>query len=158
MNTRQTIFVSVFVILLILLGAWWYFGFSLDFMRFFAAEPLRSPAAQPPRQTVGPETPVPPAGSVGCLVITRSVGVGSNVIVNASGGNGTYSWFAPEGTPSTGTGATFTTSYAVPGRKQITVQGGRTSASDPAGSTNTTTGTQFVDSVACIVNILSTQR
>lgn len=39
MDTRKTIFASVVVVLLIALGAWWYFGFSLDFMRFFAAEP-----------------------------------------------------------------------------------------------------------------------
>ncbi len=39
MNTRQTLLVVLAVLLIGGLAVWWYFGFSLGFMRFFAAEP-----------------------------------------------------------------------------------------------------------------------
>ncbi len=42
-RTRKTIFGSVIAVLLIALIVWWYSGFSLDFMKFFAAEPESLP-------------------------------------------------------------------------------------------------------------------
>lgn len=39
MNTRQILLVTLAILLMVGVGVWWYFGFSLDFMRFFAAEP-----------------------------------------------------------------------------------------------------------------------
>lgn len=38
-STRKAIFVSLGVVFLLLVGVWWYSGFSLEFMKFFAAEP-----------------------------------------------------------------------------------------------------------------------
>ncbi len=38
MNTRKTLFALFAILLVGGLGVWWYFGFTLDFMRFFAAD------------------------------------------------------------------------------------------------------------------------
>ena len=38
-STRTKLLVGIVVCLVLLVGVWWYFGFSLGFMRFFAAEP-----------------------------------------------------------------------------------------------------------------------
>lgn len=39
-SRRAFILTIVLFLLLALLGVWWYFGFSVDFMRFFAAEQI----------------------------------------------------------------------------------------------------------------------
>jgi hypothetical protein len=38
-RTRQTILLILGILVIGLLAAWWYSGFSLEFMRFFASEP-----------------------------------------------------------------------------------------------------------------------
>jgi len=38
-STRNKVLIGVALLLVVLIGAWWFSGFSLDFMRFFAAEP-----------------------------------------------------------------------------------------------------------------------
>ena len=69
MNTRQVALVIVGILLLGGLAFWWYTGFSLDFMRFFAAEPGVTGFA--PGQTVSGQLCRAPAGctcqAVQCL-------------------------------------------------------------------------------------------
>lgn len=147
---RKTFLVSVIIILLILLGVWWYFGFSLEFSKFFASDNLPRGSDQP-RETVGPATPlatpIPPAGAVTCTVVNGTAQVGGRVVATATGGNGTYAWTAPEGTPGSGSGTAFTTAYDTPGRKLITVLSARGGSNNQGGA-----GGQ-IDSYACPVII-----
>jgi hypothetical protein len=52
-------------------------------------------------------------------------------------------WFAPQGTPSEGSGDSFRVTYATPGAKQVTIQVPRTD------------GSQGVDSDTCLVTVLA---
>jgi hypothetical protein len=192
MNTRKTIFVSVVVLLLVLLGVWWYFGFSLQFSKFFAAEPstgtptgtcVARPAcldAQPrcliaepaegwcpvatPKGTCLPRPacldtkpacaiaepaegwcPATNTGMVACSPATQIVKVGALASLTATGGTGSYTWFAPQGNP-TGTKigtAAFSLSYNAVGTKKVTVQSARAPAGSPF--------SDYIDSVACTV-------
>lgn len=57
-------------------------------------------------------TPTPPiVGYLQCNPSQTWASYGQDVTLNAWGGNGAYSWSAPEGTPSSGTGSTFKTRY-----------------------------------------------
>ncbi|MCI0619951.1 hypothetical protein L0Y40_02890 [Candidatus Wolfebacteria bacterium] len=65
---------------------------------------------------------VPPNNPVSCSPSSQSVPINSSATLTASGGNGLYSWAATNGAlPSTGTGATFSTSKFNPGSSSITV-------------------------------------
>jgi len=136
MNTRQTLMVSIAILLIAGVAVWWYFGFSIDFMRFFAA----STDVTAPAGVVASEAP-PASIVVSCAPETQNVKLGISATVSATGGNGTYEWFAPMGTPATGTGASFSVIYAGVGTKKVTVQSPR---GDNSGN---------VDSVECTVNI-----
>jgi len=134
-TTRKAIFIVLGVVFFALLGAWWYFGFSLDFMRFFAAEPdVTSP------------TPTVTADAWGrrvvCAPATQTVAPGAAATLTATGGSGTYEWFAPQGSPKEGVGSTFTVTYAAAGTKQVTVQSVLTS-DNPDQPT--------IDNVACTI-------
>ena len=50
-----------------------------------------------------------------CTPSAQTVDVQQNASFTASGGNGTYSWDATHGTPSSGTGSSFTTKFTSPG-------------------------------------------
>ncbi|HUO75634.1 MAG TPA: hypothetical protein VMU12_01800 [Candidatus Paceibacterota bacterium] len=57
-------------------------------------------------------TPTPPyVGYLQCNPSQTWAMYGQDVTLNAWGSNGTYSWSAPEGNPSSGTGSSFTTRY-----------------------------------------------
>lgn len=134
--SRRTMILSVVVfVLLLLLGIWWYFGFSIDFMQFFAAQftPTPIPAETQPVNTNRSPTPMPPTvapspsggpnrsptpmpavtqppvaggAQVACSPLTQNGSVGQAVTLTANGGAGLYSWYAPQGSPATqGTGA-----------------------------------------------------
>lgn len=126
-RTRQTVLI-VFLVFLVLFGAaWWYMGFTFDLSRFFAAEPFPTASG------------TPQATAVRCTPNSRTVAVGANAAFLAQDGSAPYQWFAPNGSPATGTGASFTVSYSTPGTKKVTVQAQR-SVYRPE-----------VDSVACTV-------
>jgi len=61
--------------------------------------------------------PPPPS----CTATPPSVLVGQQTILSASGGDGTYSWDIPDGTPPSGTGPSIPTSYSTAGFKTVTV-------------------------------------
>ncbi len=122
-NIRTTILASVIVVLLLALGAWWYFGFSLDFMKFFAAEPSVTPGIS----------------MVSCLPAIQTVQVGAQATITVSGGADLYTWYAPEGSPATGQGLDFSVSYVTAGTKKVTVESQRVGDAT------------YVDSVACTV-------
>lgn len=124
-HTRTTILASVVVVLLLALGAWWYFGFSLDFMKFFAAPGYLGP---PDRVVI-----------VSCSPVTQTVQVGVAVKLSTTAAFPNASWYAPEGSPATGQGLNFSVTYATAGTKKVTVQSQR--SGDPA----------YVDSVPCTV-------
>ncbi|MEK7638228.1 MAG: hypothetical protein AAB375_02275 [Patescibacteria group bacterium] len=124
-NTRTTILASVVVVLFLALGAWWYFGFSLDFMRFFAAPAYLGP---PDRATI-----------VSCSPATQTVQAGALATLTTVKGFEAARWYAPEGSPATGQGFTFSVTYATAGIKKVTVEAER--AGSPV----------YVDSVACTV-------
>lgn len=158
MNIRKTILVLFVILLVGGLAVWWYFGFTLDFMRFFAADtgvvgPVKS---APPgcyyqevqcfRAPCDPVLVCPSSsptggGMVQCSPTTQTVQVGAQTTVTATSGSGTYSWFAPESNlPSrVSETATFSVSYRTSGTKKVTVQ-------SPRGD-----GSSNIDSVACTV-------
>jgi hypothetical protein len=129
-STRKFIFILLAIVLVALIAVWWYSGFSLDFMRFFAAELTPSPS---PQASPAPGTPVI------CIPNSQAVNVGQQTTLNASAGAGSYTWYAPQGSPDTGTGSSFSVSYPTSGIKKITVEG-------PRGD-----GQGTIDSVVCTV-------
>lgn len=74
-------------------------------------------------------------GGPTCSPSSTSAAVNQAVTFTASGGNGTYNWQASGGNPSSGTGSSFTVSYAAAGTYSVTV----TSASQTATCTVTVT-------------------
>lgn len=138
MNTRQTILVSIAILLVCALAVWWYLGFSLDFMRFFAADPgvVETTVTSP-----SPTTQTPASTVVSCSPDAQSVKVGVATELLGFGGNNSYEWFAPGGTPGTATGKNFSVTYDAVGTKQVTVQSQR---GDGSGN---------VDSVQCTIEV-----
>lgn len=59
-----------------------------------------------------------------CSAQPGTVAPGQATNLTATGGSGTYSWSAPGGSPATGTGTTWTTSFATSGVSTVQVQGG----------------------------------
>ncbi|TSC75001.1 MAG: exported protein of unknown function [Parcubacteria group bacterium Gr01-1014_30] len=68
--------------------------------------------------TVGAPPPPPP---VSCSPSSSGIIAGSSATFTAAGGNGSYSWSAPGGSPSSGTGSSFTATYTTSGTYYITV-------------------------------------
>ena len=64
-----------------------------------------------------------------CLPPTQNVNPGQLASLSASGGTGSYSWSAPGGATTTGTGATFSTSYATAGTRTVQVTSGEQTVS-----------------------------
>ena len=157
-------------VLLALLGVWWYFGFSVDFMRFFAVEQIPgvtntptvtkgtdsscvAPAGCTCQQVQCVQAPCDPiivcpsgdnTGSVSCVPAQQMTTVGQIAQLNAQGGTGSVTWFAPGGVLATsGSDSEMVgVSYSSKGIKKVTVQ--RARLVNGAAS-------QFVDSVACTV-------
>jgi hypothetical protein len=160
-RTRQSVLLVLGLIIALLLGAWWYSGFSLEFMRFFAAEPgptddgKLSPSPLPAgcyyqdvQCITAPCDPIvvcpsPSQAQVECDPLTQSVKVGVAATLTATGGDGSYDWFSPGGDP--GGSVAETVSYQVVydavGTKIVTVQAGR--AGNPA----------VEDTMACTVTV-----
>ncbi len=65
--------------------------------------------------------------NVVCVPDYQEADINENVTVSATGGTGSYSWSAPNGSPSTATGSSFTTKYSTTGTKTITVTSGNKS-------------------------------
>lgn len=63
-----------------------------------------------------------------CTPSTQGVLAGGTASFNATGGNGTYAWTAPSGSPAAGQGGTFGTSYTDDGVYTVTVTSGTESA------------------------------
>ncbi len=66
--------------------------------------------------------PPPPVTELVCAPNVVTVTVGQPVTVRATGGNGTYAWSAPGGTPSDGAGSSFTTRFDTAGDFRIWVR------------------------------------
>ncbi len=137
---KSTVLTVGAIIIFVLLAVWWYFGFTLDFMRFFAAEP----------GVTGPSTTTmpPQSDTVQCSPATQTVAVGAAAVVSASGGAGGYQWSAPGGVFAQPQDANAPTSqisvtYDATGTKKVTVQANR--AAQPGDATT------YIDSVACTV-------
>lgn len=152
-SSRATVLSVVAFVLLALLGVWWYFGFSLDFMQFFASNPI--PESTPLQINSPPETE--PA-QVTCSPSTQTTTIGQIVQLSAQGGVGGSLWFAPEGTlvlPIIGSkqnANTISVSYTSRGIKKVTVQ--RTRQFNDAVTSGVGVDdmpVQYVDSVACTV-------
>ncbi len=82
----------------------------------------------------------PIATAVACTPTTQSVYTGGTATLTASGGTGSFSWTATGGTPSTGSGATFATTYTTTGTKTVSVTSGTTASCSVSVSTAPTTG------------------
>lgn len=75
------------------------------------------------------ETPVSENNqTLACEPLSQSVSVGDDALIRARGGSGTYTWSSGAGTPSQGTGASFTTRFSAPGSRSVTVSDGTRSA------------------------------
>ena len=59
-----------------------------------------------------------------CAPLDQPAWTGDTVTFTAYGGDGYYSWYAPDGAPSSGWGNSFSVSYSSGGRKDITVTSG----------------------------------
>lgn len=66
------------------------------------------------------DAPNPPT----CSPNQSSVPVNSPVVFTGSLGSGSYTWSAPDGSPATGSGSTFSVSYASTGLKTVTINSG----------------------------------
>jgi hypothetical protein len=123
-GSKHILVAVIAVILLALVGAWWYSGFSFDFMRFFASENVIEEITQ--NDLVNqPATPAPPAGAVGCLPKTQTIAKDVEALLTAAGGSGSYTWTAPDGSPSSGAGESFKVAFATAGTKKVLVGGPR---------------------------------
>ena len=71
-----------------------------------------------------PEPPPPPPATLACAPRTLEAFLGQSVTLHASGGAGSYVWSAPQGTPSSGAGPVFTTSFTVVGGHEVTLTSG----------------------------------
>jgi|GEM_PF-3206602 len=56
-----------------------------------------------------------------CVPSSQSLFVNQTASFTATGGNGSFTWSAPDGSPSSGTGSAFSTVYTVQGTYQVTV-------------------------------------
>jgi hypothetical protein len=116
-NIRKIVLGSVVAVIALAIGVWWYSGFSLDFMKFFAAELTPTPTP-----TGTPDESIP----LSCIPATQTATVGAPITVTAVGGIGDYSWTAPDGSPATQSGQSqFQVTYATAGVKKILLQGTR---------------------------------
>jgi uncharacterized repeat protein (TIGR01451 family) len=59
---------------------------------------------------------------------TQTVGINQTVFFNATGGNGSYTWSAPSGSPVSGSGSNFSTSYGTAGNYSVNVSSGSNNA------------------------------
>jgi hypothetical protein len=135
-TTRRIVLGSIAVLLIGGIAAWWFSGFSLEFMRFFAAEETPPFTLTPsPTPTIGADLGIPEI--VTCAPLRQTVAVDEPAAVTAAGGGGPYEWFAPNGTIN-GSGSQITVTYTTVGTKKVTVQTTRANSTE-------------VDSVACTV-------
>lgn len=74
-------------------------------------------------------TSPPTSPSLFCSPLSQNVNLGQTVNLTASGGNGSYTWYAPEGNLSANTGNSVNVSYASTGTKTVTVSSGGLTAS-----------------------------
>jgi hypothetical protein len=72
-------------------------------------------------QSVGCDINVVVPPSPICSPSLQSVQVGQSVGFTASSGSGAYSWSAPSGTPTSGTGSAFSTVFNAIGTYSVTV-------------------------------------
>ena len=63
----------------------------------------------------------PPTGAVTCSPATQTVQTGTVAGFSATGGDGNFSWSAPSGSPNSGSGANFSTTYSNGQNKTVTV-------------------------------------
>lgn len=91
--------------------------------------PTPTPTATPtPTPTPSSSTTPNP---LACSPSSSSVAVGVAASFTATGGTGTYAWYALTGNPATGAGQTFAVSYTAPGSKTVIVASGANQASCP---------------------------
>lgn len=107
----------------------------------------------------------PPTGpNLFCNPPSQNVSLGQTVNLTASGGNSSYTWYAPDGTLSTNSGSSVNVSYASTGVKTVTVNsngltascvltitqssGGMSSLSLAKSVRNVTQGTTFLKNVS----------
>ncbi|MEK7514966.1 MAG: PKD domain-containing protein [Patescibacteria group bacterium] len=104
---------------LAVVAAGWWLQDQPFFVQIFRGFGSQSPVdiSQAPPQTF-------------CLPATATITTGENIALTASGGNpNLYAWRAPQGTPATGSGASFTVQFASPGLYPVVLISG--SPSDP---------------------------
>ncbi|TMI21279.1 PKD domain-containing protein, partial [Candidatus Bathyarchaeota archaeon] len=103
----------------------------------------------------GTITVTPPSTGITVNVTCGSATAGKPVTCNATatGGNGgpyTFTWTAPSGSPSTGSGPSFTTTYAVKGTFQVTANATDTASNKGSASVMVTVAPQpIVVTVTC---------
>lgn len=81
-----------------------------------------------PYPTPYPTPYATPSGALVCSPANQTVVAGHAASFSATGGNGTYTWTALGGTPDSGPGATFSTTYGSAGDKTVKVSDGTSQA------------------------------
>ncbi|HXK35962.1 MAG TPA: hypothetical protein VJ553_00045 [Candidatus Paceibacterota bacterium] len=149
-KTRRTVLGIIAVLLIGGFGFWWYSGFSLEFMKFFAAEERVVPIGS--RSPSPDQTPPTVEGMVQCSPAIQTVAVGQGAQITATGGTaGAYKWFAPGGVLSapnqigSNPPEAKIVTYDIPGTKKVTVESPR------AGTGASGTDEGLIDSVVCTV-------
>ncbi len=65
-----------------------------------------------------------PSSTLACTPASQTVIVNQTANISASGGTGTYAWSAPNGTPTSGSGANFSVLYGSSGTQTVTLTSG----------------------------------
>lgn len=99
-------------------------GSGATFSTSYGAAGTNSITVTSGAQTATCQVIVPPVPVPVCSPPTQTVGVNQPANMTATAGDGNYSWSAPGGSITTGTGATFSTSYAAPGSYSVTLSSG----------------------------------
>lgn len=73
-------------------------------------------------------TPPPPPPPLVCTPGAQQGGVNQPVRMSATGGTGVYAWSSPTGSPATGPGASYVTSFSTDGSHSVTVTSGAQTA------------------------------
>jgi hypothetical protein len=104
-------------------------GTGASFSTSFASSGTNTITVTSGQQTATCQVTVPPVvPQLACTPPTQTVEIGQTASVGATGGTGTYSWSAPGGSTTSGSGVSFNTSYAAAGSYNITVTSGQQTA------------------------------
>ncbi len=105
-------------------------GTGINFTTAYSTAGYKTVTVSSGSQTVACHVTVnePPQNTLTCNPQNQSVYINSSANFSATGGTGTYNWSAGDGSPSTGVGSSFSTTYGSVGARTVTVSSGNQTA------------------------------